>query len=176
MLAGRRMTPAFWAEIRREREKLNRWCAEMFARYDLLLTPTVPFDPPPARGPLPAETEGRKQPAVGVASFTIPWNLAWHPAATVRAGFSQARLPVGLQIAARATATSLWCRVRVRVRAAVGGRLAAAKEGRRKSATTRSEVKPSEGRSLSASDQRARRPGRAEPACARSTRRTRSPS
>ncbi|TMA33315.1 MAG: amidase [Deltaproteobacteria bacterium] len=100
MLAGRRMTPAFWAEIRREREKLNRWCAEMFARYDLLLTPTVPFDPPPARGPLPAETEGRKQPAVGVASFTIPWNLAWHPAATVRAGFSQARLPVGLQIAA----------------------------------------------------------------------------
>jgi aspartyl-tRNA(Asn)/glutamyl-tRNA(Gln) amidotransferase subunit A len=37
---------------------------------------------------------------VGVASFTIPWNLAWHPAATVRAGFSQAGLPVGLQIAA----------------------------------------------------------------------------
>jgi aspartyl-tRNA(Asn)/glutamyl-tRNA(Gln) amidotransferase subunit A len=100
MLAGRRMTPLFWAEIRRERAKLNRWCAEMFERFDLLLTPTVPFDPPDARGPLPAETEGRAQPAVGVASFTIPWNLAWHPAATVRAGFSKAKLPVGLQIAA----------------------------------------------------------------------------
>ena len=99
-LAGRRMTPVIWAEIRRQREKLNRWCAETFARYDLLLTPTVPFDPPPARGPLPAETEGRQQPVVGVASFTIPWNLAWHPAATVRAGLSKAGLPVGLQIAA----------------------------------------------------------------------------
>jgi aspartyl-tRNA(Asn)/glutamyl-tRNA(Gln) amidotransferase subunit A len=99
-LAGRRMTPALWAEIRRQREQLNRWCGELFERFDLLLTPTVPFDPPPARGPLPAETEGRKQPAVGVASFTIPWNLAWHPAATVRAGFSKARLPVGLQIVA----------------------------------------------------------------------------
>jgi aspartyl-tRNA(Asn)/glutamyl-tRNA(Gln) amidotransferase subunit A len=100
MLAGRRMTPGFWATIRRERERLNRWCAEIFARFDLLLTPTVPFDPPPARGPLPLETEGREQPAVGVASFTIPWNLAWHPAATVRAGLSHAGLPVGLQIAA----------------------------------------------------------------------------
>jgi aspartyl-tRNA(Asn)/glutamyl-tRNA(Gln) amidotransferase subunit A len=99
-LAGRRMTPAIWGQIRRERERLNRWCAEIFERYDLLLTPTVPFDPPLARGPLPAETEGRKQPAVGVASFTIPWNLAWHPAATVRAGFSKAGLPVGLQIVA----------------------------------------------------------------------------
>lgn len=99
-LAGRRMTPALWTEIRRQRGRLNRWCAEIFERFDVLLTPTVPFDPPPSRGPLPLETEGRKQPVVGVASFTIPWNLAWHPAATVRAGFSKAGLPVGLQIAA----------------------------------------------------------------------------
>jgi aspartyl-tRNA(Asn)/glutamyl-tRNA(Gln) amidotransferase subunit A len=99
-LAGRRMTPALWAQIRRQREQLNRWCAEIFERFDLVLSPTVPFDAPPARGPLPAETEGRKQAPVGVASFTIPWNLAWHPAATVRAGFSKAGLPVGLQIAA----------------------------------------------------------------------------
>src|SRR4029450_7883745 len=53
MLAGRRMTAAFWAEIRRERGKLNRWCAEIFERYDLVLTPTVPFDPPPPPGEPP---------------------------------------------------------------------------------------------------------------------------
>jgi aspartyl-tRNA(Asn)/glutamyl-tRNA(Gln) amidotransferase subunit A len=100
MLAGRRMTPLIWTEIRRQRGELNRWCAEIFDRFDLVLTPTVPFDPPFARGPLPAEVEGRRQPVVGVASFTIPWNLAWHPAASVRAGFSKAGLPVGLQIAA----------------------------------------------------------------------------
>jgi Asp-tRNA(Asn)/Glu-tRNA(Gln) amidotransferase A subunit family amidase len=97
-LAGRSMTPERWGEIRRRREALNRWCADAFERYDLLLTPTVPYDPPPAKGPFPSETEGRPQPMAGVAAFTIPFNLSWHPAATVRAGTSRAGLPVGLQI------------------------------------------------------------------------------
>jgi aspartyl-tRNA(Asn)/glutamyl-tRNA(Gln) amidotransferase subunit A len=96
--AGRKMTPELWAEVRRRREDLNRWCADTFERYDLLLTPTLPYDPPPARGPFPEETEGRKQPMASVGSFTIPFNLSWHPAATVRAGLSKAGLPVGLQI------------------------------------------------------------------------------
>jgi aspartyl-tRNA(Asn)/glutamyl-tRNA(Gln) amidotransferase subunit A len=96
--AGRHMSPELWADVRRRREDLNRWCADIFDRYDLLLTPTLPYDPPPARGPFPEETDGRKQPAASVGSFTIPFNLSWHPAATVRAGLSKAGLPVGLQI------------------------------------------------------------------------------
>ena len=96
--AGANVTAEIWGNVRRRRADLNRWCAEAFDRYDLLLTPTVPFDPPPARGPFPAETEGRPQPAASVGSFTIPFNLSWHPAATVRAGLSEAGLPVGLQI------------------------------------------------------------------------------
>ncbi len=95
---GSRMTPEIYGDLRRRREQLNRWCADVFERFDLLLTPTMPFDPPPAGGPFPAETEGRKQPFASVGSFTIPFNLSWHPAATVRAGFSRAGLPVGLQI------------------------------------------------------------------------------
>jgi aspartyl-tRNA(Asn)/glutamyl-tRNA(Gln) amidotransferase subunit A len=95
---GRQVTPELWGRVRRRREELNRWCADLFARYDLLLTPTAPFDPPPARGPLPAETGGRAQPVSGAASFTIPFNLSWHPAASVRAGLSDAGLPVGMQI------------------------------------------------------------------------------
>ncbi len=95
---GWRMTPELWAAARRRREELNRWCAETFERFDLLLTPTLPFDPPPARGPFPDEVEGQRLPAAGVAAFTIPFNLSWHPAATVRAGLSRAGLPVGLQI------------------------------------------------------------------------------
>jgi aspartyl-tRNA(Asn)/glutamyl-tRNA(Gln) amidotransferase subunit A len=98
--AGGRMTPEIWADLRRRREQLNRWCADVFERFDLLLTPTIPFDPPPAKGPFPAEIDGRKQPFASVGSFTIPFNLSWHPAATVRAGFSKAGLPVGLQIVA----------------------------------------------------------------------------
>jgi aspartyl-tRNA(Asn)/glutamyl-tRNA(Gln) amidotransferase subunit A len=95
---GSKMTPGVWSDIKRRREELNRWCAETFERFDLLLTPTVPYDPPPAKGPFPEETEGRPQPPASVASFTIPFNLSWHPAATVRAGLSRAGLPVGLQI------------------------------------------------------------------------------
>jgi len=96
--AGRQMTPELWGNVRRRRAELNRWCADVFERYDLLLTPTVPYDPPPAKGPFPEETEGRTQPMASVGSFTIPFNLSWHPAATVRAGISKAGLPAGLQI------------------------------------------------------------------------------
>ncbi|MFP6638659.1 MAG: amidase family protein, partial [Myxococcota bacterium] len=60
----------------------------------------IPYDPPAARGPLTNEVEGRPQPAANIGSFTMPFNLSWHPAATVRAGLSKAGLPVGLQIVA----------------------------------------------------------------------------
>ncbi|MCH2169789.1 amidase [Myxococcota bacterium] len=92
------MDAALWHGFRKRREELNRWCALVFDRYDLLLTPTVPYDPPAATGPLRAEVEGRKQPIANVGSFTMPFNLSWHPAATVRAGQSRAGLPIGLQI------------------------------------------------------------------------------
>jgi Asp-tRNA(Asn)/Glu-tRNA(Gln) amidotransferase A subunit family amidase len=97
--AGRAMTAERWADIRKRREELNQWCAQLFEEVDLLLTPSVPFDPPPAKGPFPESIAGRPLPPAAVATFTIPFNLSWHPAATVRAGFSKAGLPVGLQIA-----------------------------------------------------------------------------
>jgi Asp-tRNA(Asn)/Glu-tRNA(Gln) amidotransferase A subunit family amidase len=95
---GWAMSPERWREIGDQRVELNRWCAETFERFDLLVTPTVPYDPPPAKGPFPAETEGRKQPMAAVASFTIPFNLSWHPAATLRVGLSRLGLPIGMQI------------------------------------------------------------------------------
>lgn len=95
---GWNVTPEWWGEAARKREQLNAWCAEIFDRVDLLITPTVPFDPPPARGPFPEEIDGRKLVAPGVAAFTIPFNLSWHPAATVRVGLSDAALPIGMQI------------------------------------------------------------------------------
>ncbi|MCC6214217.1 MAG: amidase [Polyangiaceae bacterium] len=90
--------PRKWDEIAEARARLVEWVARTFEQVDLLLTPTVPFDPPPARGPFPSEVEGRLLPTAAVAVFTIPFNLAWCPAATVRAGLSRVGLPVGLQI------------------------------------------------------------------------------
>lgn len=102
LLAGVRMaddmSPALFANLARAREKLNVWAADVFSKVDLLVTPTVPFDPYKAPGPYPTETEGRPQPWSNVGSFTIPFNLSWHPAASVRVGLSKAGLPMGMQI------------------------------------------------------------------------------
>jgi aspartyl-tRNA(Asn)/glutamyl-tRNA(Gln) amidotransferase subunit A len=87
-----------WGEMAKKRIALNDWCARLFEQVDFLVTPTVPYDPPPAKGPFPRETEGRRQRPAGVAAFTIPFNWSWHPAATLRAGLSQRGFPVGLQI------------------------------------------------------------------------------
>ncbi len=95
---GAAMNAERWGHMRRRRADLNEWCRDLFDTFDFLLTPTVPYDAPPARGPFAAEIEGRRQPAANIGSFTMPFNLSWHPAATVRAGLSNAGLPVGLQI------------------------------------------------------------------------------
>jgi aspartyl-tRNA(Asn)/glutamyl-tRNA(Gln) amidotransferase subunit A len=92
------MTPEWWGEMARRRSELVAWSAQRFGECDILVTPTVPYDPPPAKGPFPAETDRRAQPAASAASFTIPFNMSWNPAATVRAGMSRAGLPVGMQI------------------------------------------------------------------------------
>lgn len=94
------VTAEAWGKQAELRAKLNDWCAEVFDQVDVLVTPTVPYDPPPAKGPFPDETEGRKQILAGVAAFTIPFNLSWHPAATVRVGLSRQGLPMGMQIVA----------------------------------------------------------------------------
>lgn len=92
------VTAEWWGKAAQQREQLNAWCAETFDQYDILITPTIPYDPPPARGPFPETIDGHRQVEVGVAAFTIPFNLSWHPAATVRAGLSEAGLPIGMQI------------------------------------------------------------------------------
>lgn len=94
----RGIEPMAWDEMRRKRALLNQWTADLFRDYDLLLTPTVSFDPPPSRGPFPTEIEGKEQPPAAAGALTIPFNMSWNPAATVRVGLSKAGLPVGMQI------------------------------------------------------------------------------
>lgn len=92
------LTQPFWANLMKKRMGIAAFCARVFSEVDVLVTPTVPYDPPPAKGPFPVETEGRQQITASVATFTIPFNLSWNPAASVRAGLSKAGFPVGLQI------------------------------------------------------------------------------
>lgn len=71
------------------------------ARFDLLLTPTVAVPPFLAGESVPREIAGHEVSVLGWMPFTYPFNLTGQPAATVPAGWSAERLPVGLQIVGR---------------------------------------------------------------------------
>jgi Asp-tRNA(Asn)/Glu-tRNA(Gln) amidotransferase A subunit family amidase len=96
--AARAATPAYWGQQARARMDAVRWFARAFADHDLLVTPSVPCDPPPVRGPLPTHVGDAPLPLSGVAAFTLAASFAGLPAASLRAGRSRAGFPVGLQI------------------------------------------------------------------------------
>jgi aspartyl-tRNA(Asn)/glutamyl-tRNA(Gln) amidotransferase subunit A len=82
----------------RARTALNQALFEVFDRFDLLITPTMPTEAFGAKGPPPTEIDGHPIPILLAVAFTYPFNLSGHPAATVRAGLTASGLPAGLQI------------------------------------------------------------------------------
>ena len=98
---GARVGAAQIGSHQRERLRLIEEMAAVFARYDLLLTPTLPTAAFAAGGPLPSGADGHAfESPIHAVAFTYPFNMTGHPAATVRAGLSDEGLPVGLQLVA----------------------------------------------------------------------------
>jgi Asp-tRNA(Asn)/Glu-tRNA(Gln) amidotransferase A subunit family amidase len=88
------------AAVYTARRKLEQQVAELFARFDVLVTPSASFPAFTAEGPVPAEIEGRQvQPFAGVA-FPILASLCNLPAMSVPVGLTTSGLPVGMQIIA----------------------------------------------------------------------------
>lgn len=85
-------------EAQKVRTQLNQIMWDLFERFDLLLTPTMPTEAFAAAGPPPAEIDGQPISLLGTVAFTYPFNLSGHPAASVPAGLTKNGLPVGLQI------------------------------------------------------------------------------
>lgn len=75
---------------------LNRF----FETYDLLLCPTMPITAFPVDQPYPSDAYAERP--TDWTPFTFPFNLSRQPAASVPCGFTEAGLPVGLQIIGRA--------------------------------------------------------------------------
>lgn len=95
----RNVTPDRYGQAQRVRAELVNILWRLFDRYDLLLTPTLPTEAFDANGKMPAEIDGRPvESPIEFVAFTYPFNLTGHPAASVRAGFTDAGLPAGLQI------------------------------------------------------------------------------
>jgi Asp-tRNA(Asn)/Glu-tRNA(Gln) amidotransferase A subunit family amidase len=74
------------------REKVRRF----FESHDLLLTPTLPV--PPFEGGVNVPPELHDRSIVSWVYYTYPFNLTGNPATSIPCGFTDDRLPVGLQM------------------------------------------------------------------------------
>jgi Asp-tRNA(Asn)/Glu-tRNA(Gln) amidotransferase A subunit family amidase len=74
---------------------------QFFEKYDLLLSPTLPVPAFEVRRDLPAQLEKSDRNVVSWVYYTYPFNLTGQPAASIPAGFTASKLPVGLQMVAR---------------------------------------------------------------------------
>lgn len=79
----------------------NQRLAEVFEDVDVILTPTTATTAFRAEGPMPSEIDGREVKVMHAITFTYPFNVSGHPAASVPCGFDADGLPVGLHIVGR---------------------------------------------------------------------------
>ncbi|MSP51102.1 MAG: amidase [Alphaproteobacteria bacterium] len=72
-----------------------------FENYDILLSPTLPVAAFDVGKNLPPFLDGLDRNVVSWVYYTYPFNLTGQPAASIPAGFTAQKLPVGLQMVAR---------------------------------------------------------------------------
>ncbi|GGC91106.1 amidase [Chelatococcus reniformis] len=72
--------------------------AQAFAELDYIVSPVAPVVSFPAEFASPTNDPGLPLQHIG---FTVPWNMAENPAASINAGYSAAGFPIGLQIVGR---------------------------------------------------------------------------
>jgi Asp-tRNA(Asn)/Glu-tRNA(Gln) amidotransferase A subunit family amidase/enoyl-CoA hydratase/carnithine racemase len=85
------------ADARAMKADVRRRVAEMFERYDAIVTPTTASPPFPAAD-RPSEVDGQHVGALwGPFPFTAPFNVSGSPAASLPVGLHEG-LPIGLQV------------------------------------------------------------------------------
>ena len=98
ILSGADISEADYERSRAELETARREIAALFKNVDLLITPTLPV-PPPAIAELKKNPSLLRPKEIVLLRNTRPWNVWGVPAISVPCGFTQAGLPIGLQIA-----------------------------------------------------------------------------
>ena len=91
---GSRVSVREYVLARRMQAEKVRLRARFFEEFDLLVTPTLPIEPPTIQGTDSAQVAGQ------LTKFTSPFNLAGLPAISIPCSFSRNGLPIGLQLVA----------------------------------------------------------------------------
>jgi aspartyl-tRNA(Asn)/glutamyl-tRNA(Gln) amidotransferase subunit A len=94
---GEEVSAAEYIERRRELEYARRKIRDIFADIDILITPTAPI-PAPAIAELRANPDALRPAELKLLRNTRPFNVWGLPAISVPCGFTQAGLPIGIQI------------------------------------------------------------------------------
>ncbi len=84
------------AEIRRE--MVYEEICRNFKKFDILITPTLACPAFKLDIPFPKKIDGKEVKAGAWLSYTYPFNLSGHPAASIPCGWSSNGLPIGMQI------------------------------------------------------------------------------
>jgi aspartyl-tRNA(Asn)/glutamyl-tRNA(Gln) amidotransferase subunit A len=91
--------------------KLQVHLSDLFARYDLILTPSAAALPWPAAEPFPTTIGGRKVGPRGHAVFTGFVNMSGCPGISIPGNYSSDKLPIGFQLVAEHGRDGLLCKV-----------------------------------------------------------------
>jgi len=96
--SGEKVTAAEYIQRRRELEEERRGIRAVFGDVDVLVTPTIPM-PAPTIADLKANPDALRPAELRLLRNTRPFNVWGLPAISVPCGFTQKRLPIGMQIA-----------------------------------------------------------------------------
>ncbi len=78
--------------------EMRKAAALLFRDFDYVLSPTAPVAAFPAEWASPLDDPERPFEHIG---YTVTWNMAENPAASINCGYTQGGLPIGLQIVGR---------------------------------------------------------------------------
>jgi aspartyl-tRNA(Asn)/glutamyl-tRNA(Gln) amidotransferase subunit A len=112
LLLGGQFLPAVdYLHALRVRRLIRREWGKVFEGIDVLVTPTSPITAPKF-GETAANLPGGNKPLVrAFLDLTLPFNLSGHPAISIPCGFSQAGLPIGLQLVGKPFGESALLRI-----------------------------------------------------------------